>query len=48
MIAASLLPLLLRVEYMMKIIISARGIADFIAGMTDSYAMRKYRRIFKL
>jgi len=24
----------------------ARAIADYIAGMTDRYAMREYRRLF--
>ncbi|MEA4898650.1 MAG: dNTP triphosphohydrolase [Christensenellaceae bacterium] len=32
-------------EYMIKNRILVRGIIDFIAGMTDSYAMREYRRI---
>ena len=26
----------------------ARGIADYIAGMTDRYAIREHRRIYKI
>ena len=24
----------------------ARGVADYVAGMTDRYAMKEYRRLF--